>query len=170
MGSSEILQYIFSGITVGSIYAFVAIGYNIIYSATGIINFAQGEFVMLGGMIAYTLSGFMPLLPAILLAVFITSLIGGGIEFLIIRKIKNASVLGMIVVTIGISIILRESALYVWDEQIRALDFFTGSEISSLAVFGARISPQVLWVLGLTLMVTAGLYLFLKFTSHRPGP
>ena len=164
MGIEQILQYIFSGITMGSIYAFVAIGYNIIYSATGIINFAQGEFVMLGGMIAYTFSGFIPLLPAILLAVIITAGIGGIIENILIRRMKTNSVMGMIVVTIGISIIIRESALYIWDEQIRALSFFTGNEISSISILGARISPQVVWILGVTFVVTAGLYLFLKYT------
>ncbi len=160
----QILQYIFSGITVGSIYAFVAIGYNIIYNTTGIINFAQGEFVMLGGMIAYTFSGFMPLLPAIACAVLITAAVGGIIENVFIRRMRKASVIGMIVITIGLSILIREFSLYIWDEQIRALAFFTGSEISSVKIFGARISPQVLWVLGTTLVLTICLYIFLKFT------
>ncbi|MCF6334640.1 MAG: branched-chain amino acid ABC transporter permease [Spirochaetales bacterium] len=164
MSAEQILQYIFAGITVGSIYAFVAIGYNIIYNATGIINFAQGEFVMLGGMIAYTFSQYMPLLPAIILAVIITSAIGGLIESVFIRRMKKNSVLGMIVVTIGISILLREASLYVWDEQIRALRFFTGSEISSVNIFGARISPQVLWVLGVTIVLVIVMFLFFKFT------
>jgi branched-chain amino acid transport system permease protein len=164
MAIEQILQYIFSGITVGSIYAFVAIGYNIIYNTTGIINFAQGEFVMLGGMIAYTFSGFMPLLPAILISVILTAAVGGLIENVFIRRMRKTSVMGMIVVTIGLSILIREFALYIWDEQIRALRFFTGNEISSVNIFGARISPQVLWVLGVTLILTAGLYFFLKFT------
>ncbi len=164
MTFDQILQYIFSGITVGSIYAFVAIGYNIIYNTTGIINFAQGEFVMLGGMIAYTFSGFMALLPAIAAAVLITAAVGGVIENVFIRRMRRTSVLGMIVVTIGLSILIREIALYIWDEKIRALRFFTGSEISSVNILGARISPQVLWVLGVTILITAGLYFFLKFT------
>ncbi len=164
MSGEQTLQYIFAGITVGSIYAFVAIGYNIIYNATGIINFAQGEFVMLGGMIAYTFSGFMPLLPAVVLAVLITSAVGSVIESVFIRRMRKTSVLGMIVVTIGISILLREAALYIWDEQIRALRFFTGSEISSVSILGARISPQVLWILGITTIIVAGLFLFFKFT------
>jgi len=166
MSGEQILQYIFSGITVGSIYAFVAIGYNIIYSTTGIINFAQGEFVMLGGMTAYTFSGFMPLLPAVLLAVLITSFVGGIIENVFIRRMRKTSVMGMIVITIGISILLREAALSLWDEQIRALKFFTGTEISSVNILGARISPQVLWVLGVTAVIVGGLFFFLKFTLH----
>ncbi|MCD6397844.1 MAG: branched-chain amino acid ABC transporter permease [Spirochaetaceae bacterium] len=164
MSSEQILQYIFAGITVGSIYAFVAIGYNIIYNTTGIINFAQGEFVMLGGMISFTLSRYMPLLFAIIIAVLITAAIGSLIEFIFIRRMRKSSVLGMVVVTIGISILLREAALYVWDEQIRALPFFTGSEISSVNIFGARISPQVIWILGVTVIIVAGLFLFFKFT------
>ncbi len=164
MSLQQILQYIFSGITVGSIYALVAIGYNIIYNATGIINFAQGEFVMLGGMIAFSFSAVMPLPAAIALAILITSLIGGLIENVFIRRMKESSVLGMIVITIGISILIREAALYIWDEKIRALRFFTGNEISSVSIFGARISPQVLWVLGITAVVVTGLYLFLKYT------
>ncbi len=164
MSFALILQYFFSGITVGSIYAVVAIGYNIIYNATGIINFSQGEFVMLGGMISYSLSGVMPMLPAVALAVLVTAFVGSALEFVFIRRLKDAGVLQMIIVTIGLSILIREVALHVWDEQVRALDFFTGNEISSLDVFGARISPQVLWVLGVTALIVVALYLFFRFT------
>ena len=65
MTSELFAQYLFSGITIGSIYAIVAIGFNIIYNATGIINFAQGEFVMLGGMIAISCVAIMPLSLAV---------------------------------------------------------------------------------------------------------
>jgi branched-chain amino acid transport system permease protein len=164
MSFELILQYVFSGITVGSIYAVVAIGYNIIYNATGIINFSQGEFVMLGGMISYSLAQFMPLFFAVVLAVLITSLVGSGLEYVFIRRLKNPGVLQMIIVTIGLSILIREVALHIWNEQIRALPFFTGSEISSINIFGARVSPQVLWVLGVTGLIVTGLLLFFRFT------
>ena len=164
MNFEQILQYIFSGITVGSIYAIIAIGYNIIYNATGIINFSQGEFVMLGGMIAYSLSGVMPLLLAIIIAICITAVVGSGLEFIFIRRLRNPGVLQMIIVTIGLSILIREIALHIWDEQIRALPFFTGSEISSISILGARVSPQVLWVLGVTVCIVVGLLLFFRFT------
>ncbi len=70
------IQYLFAGITYGIIYAIVAIGFNIIYNTTGIINFAQGEFVMLGGMIAITMQAFMPIPLAIVVAVLITMVVG----------------------------------------------------------------------------------------------
>ncbi|MCK4798288.1 MAG: branched-chain amino acid ABC transporter permease [Spirochaetes bacterium] len=164
MTFDQILQYIFSGITIGSIYAIVAIGFNIIYNATGIINFAQGEFVMLGGMIAYTFNIFMPLFMAIILAVAITIAIGTLMEILFIRGLKSPAILQMIIITIGLSIFIRELSLHIWDEKVRALPFFTGTEISSINIFGAYISPQVLWVLGVSTFIVIGLNLFFKFT------
>jgi branched-chain amino acid transport system permease protein len=164
MGSEQIIQYIFSGITIGSIYAVVAIGFNIIYNATGIINFAQGEFLMLGGMIAFTFNHIMAFPLAIVLAVIITTMVGSAIEILFIRPLKKPSVLRMIVITIGLSIVIRELALLIWDEKIRALPFFTGSEISSVNVLGAHISPQVLWVLGTSGLIVIGLTLFFSYT------
>ncbi len=164
MNLNIILQYIFSGITVGSIYAVIAIGFNIIYNTTGIINFAQGEFVMLGGMIAFSFCKVMPLYLAIILAVMITGIIGSLLELIFIRYLKKPSVIQMIIITIGLSIILREIALHVWDEQVRALPFFTGNETSSVNIFGANISPQVLWVIGITSLVVLGLTLFFKYT------
>ena len=164
MDGAVLVQYIFAGVTVGSIYAVVAIGFNIIYNATGIINFAQGEFVMLGGMIGHTFAQVMPLYLAVAAAVVITAAVGSGIELVFFRSLKKPSVLRMIIVTIGLSILIREAALHIWDEQVRGLPFFTGSEISSIDILGAHISPQVLWVLGATAVVVAGLYLFFSFT------
>ncbi|RKX76780.1 MAG: branched-chain amino acid ABC transporter permease [Spirochaetes bacterium] len=164
MSFEQVLQYIFSGITVGSIYAVVAIGFNIIYNSTGIINFAQGEFVMMGGIIAHSFTPTMPLFLAVVLAVVITTAVGSLIELVFIRSLKNPSVLRMIIITIGLSILIREIALHIWDEKIRALPFFTGSEVTSITIFGAHISPQVLWVLGITALIVVALQFFFYFT------
>lgn len=164
MNTEQLLQYLFSGITSGSIYAIVAIGFNIVYNATGIINFAQGEFLMLGAMIAITLSHHMPLPMAILCAVAITAAIGALVEFLFIRWLDRPSVLRMIVITIGVSILLREVAHHVWGEDVRSLAYFTGNEISSVCMLGACMSPQVLWVLGICATIVVGLSLFFGLT------
>lgn len=161
---SQILQYILSGVTTGSIYAVVAIGFNLIFSTTGILNFAQGEFVMLGGMTAVTLHRFLPLPLAIVGAVAIVALCGALLELALFRRLRSHSVLRMIIITIGLSIVIREVALHVWDEQVRALPYFSGNECSSLRVLGAAISPQVLWVLATVLVVVACLYGFLRFS------
>ncbi|HTP05384.1 MAG TPA: branched-chain amino acid ABC transporter permease [Nitrospirota bacterium] len=157
-------QYLVAGLTYGTIYAIVGIGFNIIYNTTGIINFAQGEFVMLGGMIAVTLHGFLPLPLAIPGAVMITMIIGGLIEMTFIRWLVKPSVLRMIIITIGISILIRETALAVWGESVRSLPYFTGNEVSSLSIGGVHISPQVLWSIGVCSIIVLFLNLFFKYT------
>jgi len=158
------IQYLFAGITYGSIYAIVAIGFNIIYNTTGIINFAQGEFVMLGGMISISLLSFMPLPLAIILAVAVTMAIGALIEIVFIRWLKEPSVLRLVIITIGISMLIREAALYLWGEGVRSLPYFTGNAITAMSVLGARISPQVLWVIAACSVMVGGLNLFFKST------
>jgi branched-chain amino acid transport system permease protein len=161
---SQILQYLFSGITVGSIYAIVAIGFNLIYSTTGILNFAQGEFVILGGLTAISLTAILPLPVAIVVAVVIVTLCGGILDLLLFRRLKSHSLLHMIVITIGLSILIQEAALHIWDEKVRSLPYFTGNEISSVKIFGAAISPQVFWVLGTVTAVVVCLHAFLHLT------
>jgi branched-chain amino acid transport system permease protein len=159
-----ILQYVLSGITTGSVYAIVGIGFSIIYNSTGIINFAQGEFLMLGGMISVSLAPHMPLAAAIAIAVAATGLVGILLQLVFISWLKNPAILRVIIITIGLSILLREASLRIWDEKVRALPFWTGSETSSLAIFGARVSPQVLWVLGACALMVGALTLFFRFT------
>ena len=161
---TQVLQYAFSGITVGSIYAVVAIGINLIYSTTGILNFAQGEFVMLGGMTAVSLSLFLPPPLAIVAAVLIVAVCGGILELAFFRHLRQHSLLHMIVITIGLSIVIQEAALHLWDEKVRSLPYFTGNECSSVKILGAAISPQVFWVLGAVFIVVVCLQSFLKFT------
>jgi branched-chain amino acid transport system permease protein len=165
MPFDQILQYVLSGITNGSIYAIAAIGFNIVYNTTGIINFAQGEFLMLGAMTSISFSAFMPVWLAILLAVIITSAVGGLMDILFIRRLKKPTVLNMIIVTIGLSILLKEAALHIWDEKPRSLHFFTGDETSSVSLAGASISPQVFWVLGTCALIVTLLTLFFRYTK-----
>ena len=165
MTSELFFQYLFAGITYGSIYAIVAIGFNIIYNTTGIINFAQGEFVMLGGMLAISLHTVLPLPLAIGLAVIITMIIGALIEMIFIRWLESPSVLRMIIITIGLSILIREVALHIWGEGVRSLPYFNGNEISSVQIAGTHVSPQVLWVIGVCAVIVALLSLFFKYTS-----
>lgn len=164
MELTQALQYCVAGIRNGSVYAIVAIGFNIIYSTTGVINFAQGEFLIVGAMTAISLTHFVPLPVAIALAVVITMFLGGLVEFVFIRPVRHAPVLRLIVITIGISIVLREGMLHVWDEQVRSLPYFTGTAVSTFSLLGASVSPQDLWVLGVCAVIVAGLTLFFRFT------
>ncbi len=164
MAFSLFLEYVFAGLTYGCIYAIVAIGFNIIYNTTGIINFAQGEFVMLGGMTAISLNTIMPLPVAIALSVLIVGCVGALLQLAFIRPLKNASVLRMIVITIGLSIIIKETALHIWDEKVRALPYFIGDETTSLSIVGAHISPQTVCVFVVCVLMVLLLTIFFKFT------
>jgi branched-chain amino acid transport system permease protein len=164
MRSELFVQYLISGLIYGSIYAAIAIGFNIIYNATGIINFAQGEFAMLGGMIASSLAPSMPLAVAVAVAVALTAAAGIAIERVFLRRVARGGVLKMIVMTIGLSIVIREAALLAWGESIRTLPFFSGNEVSSVSFLGAHFSPQIFWVAGAIALISAGLSLFFKFT------
>jgi branched-chain amino acid transport system permease protein len=159
------LQYVVAGLTYGAIYAVVGIGFNIIYNTTGVINFAQGEFVMLGGMLAVSLSEHLPLPAAVAVAVALTMALGGLVELTFLRWLGKASVLRMILITIGVAILLREAAIVAWGPSVRALPYFTGDEVTTLDLAGARVSPQVVWTLATCAVVVLLLGLFFRHTA-----
>lgn len=164
MNVSAILQFIFSGITIGSIYAMVALGFNIIYSATDIINFAQGEFVMLGGMIMVSLVKVLnlPMWLAFPIAVLSVTLIGALFERLCIHPLKKPTVLTLIIITIAGSILMKGGAMFAWGKEILSLPHFSSEK--PILFFGATILPQVLWILGIITVAVALLALFFRIT------
>jgi branched-chain amino acid transport system permease protein len=121
--------------------------------------------VMLGGMTAVTLQRFVPLPVAIALAVVATMGVGALVEVTCIRWLRKPAVLRMIIITIGVSIALREAALLLWGESVRALPYFTGNEVTALDLLGARVSPQVLWSLATCLLIVLFLRVFFQHTS-----
>jgi branched-chain amino acid transport system permease protein len=164
MSADQFVQYLVSGLTQGSIYALVGLGFTIIYAVTRIINFAQGEFVMLGGMISFTLASSVgiPLVPALILSVLIAAAIGAIMYLLAIRTAKRASVISLIIITIGAAIFIRGIAGELWGVDFVRPPYWTGSE--SIYFLGAYIHPQALWIIGTTLVVTILLHLFLTYT------
>lgn len=144
---SDFLQFLISGVTVGAIYALVGLGFSVIYNASNVINFAQGEFVMIGGMatVSFMAAG-VPMPIAILLAVLAATFVGFLLEKLAIEPARNSSVVGLIIITIGASIFLRGTAQLIWDQNYHNLPAFSGNE--PILVGGAALQPQSLWVLG----------------------
>jgi branched-chain amino acid transport system permease protein len=160
---SVFLQFLLSGITQGSVYALIALGFMVIYNSSEIINFAQGEFVMLGGMITvafYTAK--VPLLLAILFAVVLTTLFGVLFQHLAIRPLKKAPPFSMIMLTIGASIFIRGVAMLVWGKDTFSLPLFiTGAP---LVIGGAVIIPHALVVTGVAVLLMLLLQIFFKLT------
>ncbi|RQW82954.1 MAG: branched-chain amino acid ABC transporter permease [Geobacter sp.] len=151
--SDQLLQYLLSGLSTGAIYALIGIGFSIIYNSTGIINFAQGEFFMLGGMMTYYFLSVakLPLLAAIPLAILLTTVVGVLFERLAIRPLRNASPLILVIITIGGSILIRGIAMLVWGKDTHSIPMFTGNE--PLTIGGATLLPQHLWIFGITLLI-----------------
>ncbi|MBF0375165.1 MAG: branched-chain amino acid ABC transporter permease [Alphaproteobacteria bacterium] len=162
---SQFLQYLFSGVTVGAIYALAGLGFSIIYNSSHVINFAQGEFIMIGGMATVSLVALgLPLWLAIPLAVLAAMAVGVLLEKLAVEPARDASVTTLIIITIGASIFLRGVAQVVWDKDFHSLPAFSGED--PLHVLGATLLPQSLWVLGVTLAVIVALAWFFGRTLH----
>jgi branched-chain amino acid transport system permease protein len=164
--TGQLVQYLFTGVTVGSIYAMVAVGFNIIYNVTEIINFAQGEFVMLGGliMVFFTATAKLPLPLAFVLTVAAVTGVGVLMERFTINPLKNASVLTMIIVTIAVSILFNGIAMFIWGKDPYIFPPFSGGK--PLFVFGAAIQTQTLWVLFMTAVMVVLMTIFFKKTRY----
>ena len=161
--SAQLLQFLLAGLTVGAIYALVALGFAIIYNASHVINFAQGEFVMIGGMAAAAfVDAGLPLPLAALAAVGGATLVGLALEKLAVEPARGAPVVTLIIITIGASILLRGLAALVWDKKIHSLPAFSGE--TPLAIGGATLLPQTLWVLGATVLTVGLLWWFFNRT------
>ncbi|AUC95554.1 branched-chain amino acid ABC transporter permease [Bradyrhizobium sp. SK17] len=160
---SEFLQFLFSGLTVGAVYALVALGFTLIYNASDVVNFAQGEFVMLGGMVTVFVSAAgVPLPIAALIAVIASVVVGLLLYWLAIAPARDASAVSLIIITIGASILLKGLAQVVFDKQFHKLPAFSGD--APINLLGAAIQPQSLWVIGGTAVAVIVLYVFLEKT------
>lgn len=160
---SELLQFLLSGVTVGAVYALVALGFTIIYNASDVVNFAQGEFVMLGGMITvFAHAAGAPLPLAALAAVLATAALGVAMNKIAIEPARGAPVVSLVIITIGASIFIRGAAQLVFDKQIHSFPAFSGDD--PIHVLGATILPQSLWVIGGAFAVFTGLWLFFTRT------
>src|SRR5512134_2944781 len=153
------LQFIAGGLTAGAIYALVALGFSIVFNASGAINFAQGEFVMIGGMSAVALLATgMPLPLAVLFALVAAVCVGLLLEKLAIEPARQAGTVTLIIITIGASLFLRGLAQLVWDKRIHALPAFSGEQPIQIA--GATVLPQSLWVMGVSALALLALSWF----------
>ena len=173
--TDQLAQFIISGITQGSIYALIALGFVTIYNVTGIINFSQGEFAVIGAFIAITVAQKVslfqgqvivglewPLPAAILAGVAGAVLVGVLLYRLGIQPARHASPLSQIVATIGASIALRGLVLLAWGTDPYRLSPFTAGK--PLKLLGAVLTRQSVWVMGLAAVAVVGLYLFFKYT------
>lgn len=160
---SHLLQLVFSGLTTGSIVALTALGFVTIYNVTGVLNFAQGEFIMVGAMMMAVLTAAsVPWPMALLCSVGAATLLGIVVE-LLLRPVRRSGVITQVIVTIGLSIAIQGTALLLWGSTPRALPPFT--DRPPFAVLGASLVPQAAWVIGITGVLVTLLNLFFQRTQ-----
>ena len=160
---AEFLQFLFSGLTVGAIYGLIGLGFAVIYNASHVINFAQGEFVMIGGMATvFLMKAGVPMPLAILIAIAGAAVVGWVLARFGIETARGSTVVGLIIITIGASILLRGLAQVIWDRNFHALPAFAGD--TPIQILGAALLPQSL-IIGAALVLTMlGLRLFFEHT------
>ncbi|MBE0577555.1 MAG: branched-chain amino acid ABC transporter permease [Desulfuromonadales bacterium] len=162
--TQDFLQFIFSGLTSGAIYALIALGFCVVHNTMGIVNFTQVDFVSLGGMLLYSalFSVGLSMPIALLAAVFGVSLVAMFVERVGIRPARSTDPLVLIFLTIGLSIILRGVMALLWGKNRMAVPSLTSDD--PLRLLNAAIMPQTLWILALTAIAIALLAWFYRRT------
>jgi branched-chain amino acid transport system permease protein len=163
---SYLPQIALSGVAVGCIYGLVGIGFCVIYNASGIVNFAQGAFVMMGGMVAYgAFNAFgLPLVVAAALAIIVVAAAGVVIERLVVRPLwdRKATMFVMILATLAAQIVVERLALIIAGDQPKSLPPFT--DLPPLRLGGVFVSYQVIWIAGVSGLLIVLLMQFFRHT------
>jgi branched-chain amino acid transport system permease protein len=164
MSFSAFLQFVFSGLTSGAVYAFVALAFSVTFSSSGIVNFAQGQFVMLGGMVAASLhAGFdVPVLPAMMLGVAAAGIAGLVMGAGFILPMLRLGEFTLILITLGLSIVFEAVALIVWGTDPLALSSLIDAE--ALRVGGASLTIDSVIIIAMIFVTLTGYQLFARFT------
>ncbi len=165
------LQQLINGLVLGSIYAMVALGYTMVYGILGLINFAHGEVVMIGAMVALAaihaltgtpLPGPVIVLMGLLIAIPACMLLGYGIERVAYRPLRHAPRLAPLITAIGVSIVLQNAAMIIWGRQYISFPQLLPVDVYNVA--GATISALQIFIFLLAVAIMAGLILLVKKT------
>lgn len=169
MATEHLLELLLSGISLGSIYAMVALGIMLVWSVSRVLNLAAGEFVMLGGMLSATFYGLgLPLPLAAIMAIIVTTAIGALIwrVFLHSLVVKGASPLTIKLLTLALALMISGGAFLIWGPFPKSLPYFTDI---SIKIGGAYISPQAPWIWATLFIIIVGLSFLFNRTLLGKG-
>ena len=157
------LQILISGLAMGAVYGLVALGFVLLVNAADVINFAQGEFVMLGAFLVFTFAALwgLPFIAAVPMVVAVMALFGLAMERIAYRPLRNTNAVTIIVSTLGMSVFLQNMALHAWGPVPEYFGEPFGREM--LAIGDLKLVPQHL----LILVVTALLVLLQHWFFHN---
>lgn len=166
VSASLLLQVFLGGLTSGSVYALVALGFALIYNVSSVVNLAQGEFVTLGALIMLTLTVMLkvPMIPGFFITVIVVALIAVLFERLAIRPAWGSPVATLLIISIGVSIFLKGLAMVIWGKDPLSAPAFSGEK--PFFLWGATVTPQALWVIGFVGLIALGLWYFFGRTLY----
>jgi len=158
------IELLVSGMAIGAIYGLVAMGFSVIYKATGIVNFSQGELGMLTAYISWSLAVTMGTggVLTVLLAVVVGALLGMLCERLIMRPMLGEPVLSVVLVTIGLAVVLRSVVTLIWGAEPRKFEVAGADTLIDMAGIGMRASQ--LGVMATLFIALSGFYWFLRYS------
>lgn len=161
------LQLVFAGIALGCIYALIGLGFSIIFKASEVINFAQGEVLLVGTYIVAsgTFTWHMPFLAALALGIAVASLIGILFERFVLNRMIGHPTFAILMITIGLDTILRTLVQVIWGSQPvpAPVPFEVGSGFN---VGEVHLGANDLWTIGITILLCVALFLFFRFTKY----
>lgn len=162
---TDFLQFTFQGLALGAVYALIALGFVIIYKATEVINFAQGELMLLGAYLVFALNrqtsiGFY---AAVVVAVVVMAAFGWGIERTVLRRMAGKPVFAVVMITIGLAIVLRQVVTAVWGATDRSLGDPWGS--TTLHLGGVRLAAAGIATIVVAGLLVAAFFAFFRFTK-----
>lgn len=157
------MQFFLSGLSIGSIYALVAIGFVLIYKSTSILNLAQGELLMFGAYIclSMTLDFKLGFLASFLITMVFSVVLGLAVERLVLRPLIGEPVIAVIMATLGLTYVLRGLVIMLWGNDIRQFNIFPMAPID---LWGVKLAPLYLWSMGISLTLLIGFALFFKYS------
>jgi branched-chain amino acid transport system permease protein len=146
------MQFLVTGLSMGSIYALVALGFVLIYKSTSILNLAQGEFMMVGAYIclSMTLDFGLPFFASFVITMFFSVILGLAVERLVLRPLIGEPIISIIMVTLGLTYILRGLVIMLWGNDIRQFNIFPEQPID---LWGVKVTYLYLWSMGISLVL-----------------
>jgi branched-chain amino acid transport system permease protein len=158
------MQLCFAGLALGSLYALVALGFVVIYKATGVINFAQGGLVLLGAYLAYNghRTWGLPFWLSIVIAMVLCALVGAAFERLVLRRMVGQPVFAVIMLTIGLLIILEQVPTAIWGFD--RLDLGDPWGIRRIVAGDIAFSLKDVWTIGLAAAVLLAFFVFFRYS------
>jgi branched-chain amino acid transport system permease protein len=162
------IQLVFAGVVLGCIYALVALGFTIIFKASGVFNFAQGQFLLVGAYLAYVgvflwhLNFFL----AVLVSLVITVLIALAFDRFVVRRMIGRPIFSIIMITIGLNVILQTGVVMTSGTTSSYPPATPFSFLSGINVGGVHFGTSDLWTIGITIVCCAALYIFFRYTRY----